>query len=212
MKIGLIADIHADLPSFLKALRIFKKVGVHKILCAGDLVDRGSEGDKVVALIRTLKIPCVLGNHDETASDNQLWIKSNMNMSLGHTQKMLLKQETLNYLQELPRSLRFQWDDRHILLVHGSPASNLEYLRPQTSHTQFAEHAQKSKADIIICGHTHTLMHYLVDDVHFINPGAVYPYVSSCTCAILSLPDIQLTVHHLRDGREEILIAQAPPN
>jgi len=68
MKLGLISDIHADYPSLVKALRIFKRVGVNKILCAGDLVEKGDNGNEVVALIHRLKIPCVLGNHDENGN------------------------------------------------------------------------------------------------------------------------------------------------
>lgn len=207
MKIGLISDIHADSISLVKTLRIFKRVGVHKILCAGDLVEKGDEGDQVVALIHQLNIPCVLGNHDEMAPGNQKWIKDNLDMSKQRSKNMLLNTDTLDFLDQLPRKLRFQWEGIRILLVHGSPTNNVEYLMPTTRASQFAYHAAESRADVIIYGHTHVALHYVVNVVHFINPGSVCKtdIRASNSCAILHLPDIQLTVYHLKDGSHSII-------
>jgi predicted phosphodiesterase len=91
LRIGLLADIHANYPSLIKALQIFKQAKVDKILCAGDLVEKGEQGDEVVALIRELNIPCVLGNHDEMAPSNQQWVKDNMDLSHTNAQNLLLK-------------------------------------------------------------------------------------------------------------------------
>lgn len=212
MKIGLISDIHADYPSLIKALRIFKQANVNRILCAGDLVEKGEYGNQVVALINRLKIPCVLGNHDEMAIGNQQWIKENMDLSHPHIQNSLLISETLDYLDQLPRKLRFEWDGIRILLVHGSPKSNVEYLMPSTRVSQFAKHAKDARATIIIYGHTHTALHYVINDVHFINPGSVCKtdVRASNSCAILTLPDIHVTLYNLEDAIEKELQAQFP--
>ncbi len=210
MKIGLISDVHADYRSLIKALKIFKQVGVNMVVCAGDLVEKGDQGNEVVALIHRLQIPCVLGNHDEMAIGNQEWIKENMDLSQRHIQNSLLNSDTLDYLDQLPRKLRFEWEGIRILLVHGSPASNVEYLRPTTPASQFADHAKNARATVIICGHSHTVMHYISDGVHFINPGSVLRGVSSHTCGVLSLPNIQLTVYYLDDDAVEIITPQIP--
>ena len=91
-----------------------------------------------------------MGNHDEMSPDNQQWIKDNMDMRHPPSKSLLFQPETTDYRKQLPRQPRFQWENNRILLVYGLPTSNLEYLRPQTSHTQFSEHARQSKADIII--------------------------------------------------------------
>ncbi len=211
MKIGLISDIHGDFPSLVKALRVFQQVKVDKILCAGDLVEKGDRGDEVVALIHKLKIPCVMGNHDEMAPNNQQWLKDNMDITHPNTKKQLLQPETIDIIEQFPRKLRFEWHNLRILLVHGSPTSNVEYLMKTASIKRFAEHARNARADIIICGHTHNPMHYYVDDVHFINPGSVIKGVSSHTCAILTLPEKQVTLYYLETGDSENLIPQTPP-
>lgn len=214
MKIGLISDVHGDYPSLLKALRIFKSEHVNKILCAGDLVEKGEQGDEVVALINQLKIPCVLGNHDEQAPGNQQWLKDNMDTAHPNVKNQILKPETLDIIEQFPRKLRYEWQKLRILLCHGSPASNVEYLMTTAPYERFAEHARRARADIILCGHTHRPMHYLVEDVHFINPGATCEgeFISSNTCAILTIPQKSVTLYHLDTGTSEELIAHPPPN
>jgi len=143
------------------------------------------------------------------AIGNQQWIRDNMDLSHQHIQNSLLNSDTLDYLDQLPRKLRFEWDGIRILLVHGSPVSNVEYLRPTTPASQFADHAENARAKIIICGHSHTIMHFISQDVHFINPGSVLKGVSSHTCGILTLPDIQLTVYRLDNDTHEAVKPQS---
>lgn len=214
MKIGIISDVHGDFPSLIKALRIFKSEKVNKILCAGDLVEKGDQGDEVVAMIHSLKIPCVLGNHDEMAPGNQQWLHDNMDTAHPNVKKKILKPETLDIIEQFPRKLRYEWEGLRILLCHGSPTSNVEYLMPNKETRYFAEHARKARADIIICGHTHRPMHYVVDDVHFVNPGATCAgeFISSNTCAILTLPEKSVTIYELNTSKPETLAPQAPPN
>ena len=52
MRIGLISDIHGDIDALNTALTLLKAQGAEKILCAGDLVEKGTEGDAVVRVIK----------------------------------------------------------------------------------------------------------------------------------------------------------------
>jgi len=214
MKIGLISDVHGDFPSLIKALRFFKAEGVNKIVCAGDLVEKGEQGDEVVSMINGLQIPCVLGNHDEMAPGNQQWLKDNMDTAHPQVKKQILKPETLDIIEQFPRKLRYDWEGLRILLCHGSPSSNVEYLQPTASYERFAEHARQARADIIIHGHTHRPLHYRVDGVHFVNPGATCEgeFISSNTCAILTVPQKTVTLYYISTGESKILPPEAPKN
>lgn len=44
VRIGLISDIHADYEGLQNALALLDRLGVDRILCAGDLVERGMGG------------------------------------------------------------------------------------------------------------------------------------------------------------------------
>src|SRR5689334_8903920 len=105
MKIGLISDIHADLKSLRFALDILQGQGVDQIVCAGDLTDKGIDGDAVVNLIRQRNIPSVVGNHDWLAERNQHWLLQNY----GASHPMLVTEETLQYLNTLPDTLSYNW-------------------------------------------------------------------------------------------------------
>ena len=65
-RIGLVADIHGDAAGFFRAMRIFEREGVASVLCAGDIVDRGSSADLIVRAMRGAAIPAVKGNHEHT--------------------------------------------------------------------------------------------------------------------------------------------------
>ena len=58
MQIGIISDVHADYAALEDVLdRFVKHHNVDQILCAGDIVGRGPDPDRVVDLIRARRIP-----------------------------------------------------------------------------------------------------------------------------------------------------------
>lgn len=80
-------------------------------------------------------------------------------------------------LRDLAREIRLKVEGRRVLLCHGSPQSNVEYLfenRSDGSLRQFTHGGRfDAKADIICFGHTHVPYHREVNGVHFINAGSV---------------------------------------
>ena len=202
MKIGLISDIHANLPALETALALLDAEKVDQILCAGDLVEKGEQGNEVVQLIRDRNIPCVKGNHDAMAPINQRWIRNNMELDDPRVQKKLLSQESLDFLKTLPLQLRFEWEGYRILLVHGTPDSNREYLWEKSPRNKIFDQADRADADIIVYGHTHALTYFSTGKVKFINPGSVTKHDrrSSSTCAVLTLPICHVEGFSLETG------------
>src|SRR5262245_17076252 len=100
MKLGIIADIHGDYAALTTALeRLDHFHQVDHILCAGDLVGRGPEQEKVVELIRTRNIPTVKGNHDEWGND--------------------FAAENVNFLDDLPINWQKRFDGYNVFMCHG---------------------------------------------------------------------------------------------
>jgi putative phosphoesterase len=199
LKLGLISDIHADLQSLKLALDILQGQRVDRILCAGDLVDKGYDGDAVVDRIRECNIPSVVGNHDWLADKNQHWMLRNH----GQTYPMLLTDDTLTYLETLPDTIARAWEGQRVLVAHGTPWSRDEYVFPYSKPALFKQVAQFAEADVIILGHTHEPMIALVDEVSIFNPGSVCGNQThgSGTCATLSLPDCIFRVFNIRTGQ-----------
>ncbi|MEO0560889.1 MAG: metallophosphoesterase family protein, partial [Chloroflexota bacterium] len=127
-KIGLISDVHADIDGLRSALRLFMTHQVNRVLCAGDLVEKGRHGDAVVALMQRFDIPCVMGNHDEFAIGNNDWLRQHADPNHPNMKGRILSEETLDYLSKLPRKLHLTIGSYDMLLVHGTPRSNMEYL------------------------------------------------------------------------------------
>ena len=64
--LGIISDIHGNYQNLQTAL-IHLGLQVGELVCLGDLVsDSSSENDKCIGLIRSLNIPSVFGQHDDT--------------------------------------------------------------------------------------------------------------------------------------------------
>jgi len=59
MKIGVFSDVHGHLNELNQTLQLFKLLNVDKLICGGDLADKGEHSDAVVTMMRELAIPCV---------------------------------------------------------------------------------------------------------------------------------------------------------
>lgn len=203
MKIGLIADIHADLEALNLALMLLEQHSVQQILCAGDLVDKGQQGDAVVQRIRHLRLPCVAGNHDSLARATQDWYRRNDSAFVPN--HLVLQPESVAFFESLPHALLVQASSHNILLTHATPWRNDIYLRPNAPRILFEQVAQAARdqnAQIVVFGHTHIPMQVCVDGVLIVNPGSVCGAQAqgSRTCGILTLPEKRFRVFDLDLG------------
>lgn len=202
MKIGVISDIHADLDKMWAALTFLEKEAVDRVVCAGDIVEKGRDGDAVVRLLRAKQIPCVRGNHDSVAPSNNIWLQENAIPD----HPMLLTQPTLDWLQTLPPTLSFTWEGTRVLVAHGTPASEWQYLHPHNPPRLFFEATAGLDCDVLLLGHTHQPMMVHVDDIRIFNPGSICGGLAggSMTCGILTVPEKRFTVYdYQREQRLE---------
>jgi putative phosphoesterase len=198
MKIGLISDVHAYLEPLQKALAIFDAAGVDLIVCAGDVVDGGYDGDDVVQWIQDRNIDCVLGNHDREAFVSQAWLRKHFTPAQkASASRMLISSQTVGYVSAFPLTRYYLWEGYTVCLAHGTPLSNMLYLFPESTPERFQEVVDAAQADIIILGHTHVVMDIRFGDVRILNPGALCGSRldhENRTCAILTLPEFKFEV------------------
>lgn len=187
MRLGLISDIHAQARALRRALRLLEDQGVDKILCAGDVVEKGPRGDAVIATLQSWLIPCVRGNHDENA------------VRLARRGRRELSRASLGFLEALPLTRSYEWRGRRLVLAHGSPVSNRTYLNDPKTHGELAG----VEADILITGHSHSPMDKRIGDLRLINPGSVRDESQrdSGTCAWLDLASGRFEVLRIKSGR-----------
>jgi putative phosphoesterase len=178
MTIALLSDIHANLPALEAAFESMDEHAPDAVYCLGDLIGYHIWPNEVVRMIRQRGIATIAGNHDVklqqlTAAD--LGDAKNYAYSLvGAHEKQ--------YLLALPAHIRlsFQFDKAalSILLVHGSPASNKEYLLEDKAEADFLQVFAHADADILCFGHSHKPYHRVLQTgsgkyVHAINTGSV---------------------------------------
>lgn len=162
-KIAIISDIHANLPALQAVLKDIAKFEADEIYCLGDLIDGAPWHNEVIELIRSLKIPVIMGNHDERiALDMPVLFLSKHSLEEQEARllainfsKATTKDEHKQYLAGLPESLRLTFGDIRILLAHGSPDSNDEYLYENFDENKLREALDKRQANLLIIGHTH---------------------------------------------------------
>lgn len=216
MKLGIISDIHAHFSALIAALDLLRDQGADRIVCAGDLIERGPDGERVVAFMRAEGIPTAQGNHDYMAIGNQAWLRENAEPDHPRVKEVLLSPDAIGFLQDLPKTVTLAAGSGRVLVAHGTPWNKSEYVFPHSPADVFralAHYALKHEANVVILGHTHSPMRVQVQvqesdqaearTVWIINPGSVIGpgYAGSHTCGLLSLPDMAFQVFDIARRR-----------
>lgn len=191
MKIGVFSDVHGHLAELHMTLKLLESLKVDKLVCCGDLVDKGNHSDAVVDIMREQDIPCVQGNHDKKAQFT--W--------LSHAEP--LKPSTIEYLTDLPISLDYEWEGKTIHVCHANPWHDASYyLYPNAPDFLFNEVVKSVTADVVIMGHTHHPMSITFKNTLMINPGSIYGNRdrNERTCGVLTVPDCEFAIYDIENG------------
>ena len=174
--IALISDIHANLPALEAVLTDAKLKGATAILNAGDSIGYGAFPDEVISCLRSSHVLSVIGNYDLAVLFRK-WKRgkprSRDKQAVMQFAYNNLSKENRTYLAGLSREFRLRVRGTSILVTHGSPDSINEYLDLGTPESRLREFAQKTRADIIVTGHSHLPSIRQVDNVLFVNCGSV---------------------------------------
>jgi putative phosphoesterase len=179
MKIALFSDIHSNLPALHS---FFNSIDTQKpdvLYCLGDLVGYHIWPNDVINAIRRRGIATIAGNHDAKVArftEAERTAPSGKNYAYS-----LIGSDERNYLATLPAHIRIEFQllqgPLALLLVHGSPASNDEYLLEDKPEADFLDVFQKANADILCFGHSHKPYYRTLQDGdrtrHAINTGSI---------------------------------------
>ncbi len=181
MRIAVISDVHANLPALRAVLDDVAAIGCDEMWCVGDIVGRGPHPNEVVDLIRQLEIPAVQGNWDEAVGmarehPGSIWATPE-DEAAGRTSVdwtvATMRDEHRAWLRQLPTTLRVSMDGRSVLLFHGTPLKQNEYLWADRPSRAYARIASDEGDDLFCFGHTHETVHKLVGQAHFVACGSV---------------------------------------
>ncbi|MGE5619579.1 MAG: metallophosphoesterase family protein [Sphingomonadaceae bacterium] len=148
MRIGIVADIHANLAALEAVLADMGTVDV--IWCLGDVVGYGPDPNECIELLRRHDHLCVVGNHDMAAIGRL--DTSDFNPDAAQAAEWTAGQLTERsrlFLSALPERLTTD----SFTLVHGSPRSPVwEYITHEGRAAPNFEHFDTTAC---LVGHTH---------------------------------------------------------
>lgn len=181
MRIGVLSDIHANLPALEVVLDDAGRQRLDAIFCLGDLVGYGAFPNEVVELMRSSGIPTIMGNYDDGVGFDReecgCAYRDPDEKARGQQSLLWTREHTTEtnkaFLRGLTSQIRRDLDGRRGLLVHGSPRRMNEYLFEDRPLSSFRRLGSSSEADLIVFGHTHRPYIKSVDGVTFVNAGAV---------------------------------------
>lgn len=170
---GLLGDIHAEHDLLAIALAELTRAAVDVVLAVGDIVDGEGSVDESVALLRRARVLAVAGNHER-------WLAAGALRGLPHaTRPEDLREDTLDYLRELPRTRTLTTALGAALLCHGMGDDDMAGLTPDDSgyaletnpalQTLLTDSAYRC----VLAGHTHRRMVRRLGGVTFINAGTL---------------------------------------
>jgi putative phosphoesterase len=192
MRLGLISDIHASYASLVRAFDILADHRAERVVCMGDIVQKGTDGEAVVRLLREHWVLCVQGNHDANAVR-----RAREEGDLGS-----LSTESVDWLAALPAERTYRWDGVRVAVAHAAPGGLDAYVWPEIPK-EVKRAMRTLEQDVVLLGHTHLPMRVRYREILLVNPGSVTGGRTrdSHTCGLLSLPSCELEVFSLDDGR-----------
>ncbi len=197
MKLGLIADIHANAEALDAAITHLEAHRVDLIICAGDLVAYGANPNRVIEQLKEKGIASVAGNYDDAVAWNKPKASRRASNELNEPlkqaalewSKAIIRPENKAYLKSLPWRIHYQYKGKSISILHAGLEHLDDWLEPE-NEVLFAELADKLKSDVVVLAHTHRAFAFECNNTLFINPGAVGRSLNGDTraaCAILNL-------------------------
>jgi putative phosphoesterase len=197
MLLGIISDIHANLPALEAVIRELRKHRPSEILHAGDIVGYNPFPNECIELIRKEGIRSIGGNHDRAALTGDVsWFNDNAAEAALWTKKTL-RDESVGYLQTLKPREELRLGQRKFLMVHGSPTDDNEYVMPmEEKYWPYKD----LDVDVLIMGHTHVQWSDRFGKLRVLNPGGLgQPRDGSpkAAFAILDTDTLDIKLHRI---------------
>ncbi|MGE5333293.1 MAG: metallophosphoesterase family protein [Nitrososphaerota archaeon] len=195
MRIAIIADIHGNLVALNAVLDDSARERVERVICLGDVAAFGPQPDAVVARLREIGCPVVMGDTDTTLLTPEAPASDELLRRLQEIDAWALTRLTpadrvyiAAFAPVIARSLD---DDGSLLCYHGSPQSFKDRINATTTDEELSRLFAGISARVYAGGHTHIQMLRRYQDALVLNPGSVglaYDRVPSPGVAVRNPP------------------------
>ena len=149
-KLGVISDVHGNLPALQTALDYLEAAGADEVLCCGDVVGYGPWPNECAALVQARCCLCINGNHDGAVCGRVELTQFGgvARAALEWTQNELTP-DTLAFLEACPTTASFA----DFFVTHASPRDpTWEYITDRGVAYQNFHHFEQRLG---LFGHSH---------------------------------------------------------
>lgn len=166
MRVAVISDIHSNLSAFTKIIKELKDESVDEYLFLGDYITDGFQDDTVINLVKKYATHAISGNRDRMISLKGE-TSPNLNSMPLYWSINHLSDDSITYLETLPRYKFIDYGKHRILIIHGdAPLINAPYK------DSFEALMKLGDFDICLFGHVHTTFEKEYKGRRFINVGS----------------------------------------
>ncbi len=198
MRIALISDIHANLPALQAVLAAARRHGADAVLQAGDVVGSGPHPDEAVDVLAEHGVAGVRGNVDRKVLAlaehpkrlGEIVAEGKRKANYAWT-AMQLGRGAQQWLAALPPRLTVDFEGVEVLVVHGSPLDDADYLYPSLTVPGLRERLRGTPPPpVLVCGHSHIPFARRVGATLVVNCGSVGRPVDGDRRACLALLEV----------------------
>nr|WP_047168145.1 metallophosphoesterase family protein [Sphingomonas sp. Y57] len=190
MRLGIVSDLHGNLPGLLHAIALMGPVD--RLVCLGDAINQYRFSNEVVAELRRRDALTIWGNHEASFFGRE-----------GERARRAdwIDPELLDWLAGRPRQIATELAGRRLLLTHATAdPGDFTYLYP---HSPAFPSLGEVEQDILLYGHTHQPVARQLGSTLVVNPGSAGQgrlvgdgFILSC--ATLDLADGAAEIHEFR--------------
>ena len=176
IRTALVSDIHGNAIGFEAVLDDLRRDPVDQVVCLGDLIQGGCQPAAVVARLRELASPIVLGNADAFLldPDSGAEIPTERQLAVREWTRAQIGDDGLAFIETFtPTVAAALGEGRTLLAFHGSPASYDDIVLPHLEEDEFRRLLGPPAADVLAGGHVHLQWLRRYAESTFVNPGSV---------------------------------------
>ncbi len=159
--------IYSNAPALEAAIADARRRQAEALFCLGDLGGFGPFPERIPRILLDNRVTVIQGNYEEAIGHDRDDCQCGYTdprdnhfaqIAYEYTRRRTTEEQKA-WFRALPTSLRLRFGDRDVLLVHGSPRQQNEFLWRSNSPVPFLERLlRESRAEVILC--THTGMHW----------------------------------------------------